>query len=70
MRGEEVLGTTLLDRINSELDGVAEAKPIIDTQQEAVSHVTFLPSKDSAAKSICCTDRTIGGCCIDCICRW
>ena len=46
MRGEEMLGTTLLDRINSELDGVAEAKPIIDTQQDAASHVTFLPSKE------------------------
>ena len=46
MRGEEMLGTTLLDRINAELDGVAEAKPIIDTQQDDASHVTFLPSKE------------------------
>ena len=46
MRGEKMLGTTLLDRINAELDGVAEAKPIIDAQQEVASHVTFLPSKD------------------------
>jgi sigma-E factor negative regulatory protein RseA len=46
MRGEEVLGTTLLDRINAELDGVAEAKPIIDSQQDDASHVTFLPSKE------------------------
>ncbi len=46
MRGEEMLGTTLLDRINAELDGVAEAKPIIDSQQDDASHVTFLPSKE------------------------
>ena len=46
MRGEEMLGTTLLDRINGELDGVAEAKPIIDTQRDDASHVTFLPSKE------------------------
>mgnify|MGYP000382991311 CR=1 FL=1 len=46
MRGEELLGTKLLDLINAELDGVAEAKPIIDAQQEGALHVTFLPSKD------------------------
>ncbi len=46
MRGEEMLGTTLSDRINAELDGVAEAKPIIDSQQDDASHVTFLPSKE------------------------
>jgi sigma-E factor negative regulatory protein RseA len=46
MRGEEMLDTTLLDRINAELDGVAEAKPIIDWQQDDASHVTFLPSKE------------------------
>lgn len=46
MRGEEMLGTTLLDRINAELDGVAEAKPILDMQQDDASHVTFLPSRE------------------------
>ena len=41
MRGDEMLGTTLLDRINAELDGVAEAKPIIDAQQGSLHMLLF-----------------------------
>ena len=40
MRGEEMLDTTLLDRINAELDGVAEANPTIDVQQMSLIHIT------------------------------
>jgi sigma-E factor negative regulatory protein RseA len=48
MRGETVLGTSLLDRINAELDGVTEAKPIADdSAREPAPHVTFLPTKEA-----------------------
>jgi sigma-E factor negative regulatory protein RseA len=47
MRGESVLGTSLLDRVNAELDGVTEAKPIADDYNHQVApHVTFLPTKE------------------------
>ena len=47
MRGEAVLGTSILDRINAELDGVTEANPIADGHDDDVApHVTFLPTKD------------------------
>ena len=46
-RGEAVLGTSILDRVNAELDGVTEANPIADGHDEDVApHVTFLPTKD------------------------
>ena len=46
MRGEVVLGKTLLDRINAELDGVTEAKPIVDYGDEVTQpHVTVLPAR-------------------------
>jgi sigma-E factor negative regulatory protein RseA len=48
MRGESLLGFSLLDRINADLDGVAEAKPIVDAcNHQAGSHVTFLPAKEA-----------------------
>ena len=48
MRGESLLGSSLLDRINAELDGVAEAKPIVDASHHQVDpHVTFLPAKEA-----------------------
>jgi sigma-E factor negative regulatory protein RseA len=47
LRGEAVLGTSILDRVNAELDGVTEANPIADGHgDEVVPHVTFLPTKD------------------------
>ena len=47
MRGEAVLGTNILDRVNAELDGVTEANPIADGHDDDVApHVTFLPTKD------------------------
>ena len=47
MRGEAVLGTSILDRVNAELDGVTEANPIADGHDDDVApHVTFLPTKD------------------------
>ena len=47
MRGEAVLGTSILDRVNAELDGVTEANPIADGHGDDVApHVTFLPTKD------------------------
>ena len=47
MRGEAVLGTSILDRVNAELDGVTEANPIADGHDDGVApHVTFLPTKD------------------------
>ena len=47
MRGEAVLGTSILDRVNAELDGVTEANPIADGRDDDVApHVTFLPTKD------------------------
>ena len=47
MRGEAVLGTSILDRVNAELDGVTEANPIADGHGDDVTpHVTFLPTKD------------------------
>jgi len=46
MRGEAVLGTNILDRVNAELDGVTEAIPIADGHSDDVTpHVTFLPTK-------------------------
>ena len=46
MRGETVLGTNILDRVNAELDGVTEAIPIADGHSDDVTpHVTFLPTK-------------------------
>ena len=46
-RGEAVLGTSILDRVNAELDGVTEANPIADGHDDDVApHVTFLPTKD------------------------
>ena len=48
MRGESLLGSSLLDRINAELDGVAAAKPIVDApHHQADPHVTFLPAKEA-----------------------
>ena len=47
MRGEAVLGTSILDKVNAELDGVTEANPIADGHDDDVApHVTFLPTKD------------------------
>ena len=47
MRGEAMLGTSILDRVNAELDGVTEANPIADGHDDDVApHVTFLPTKD------------------------
>ncbi|MBU26319.1 MAG: hypothetical protein CMD99_09875 [Gammaproteobacteria bacterium] len=47
MRGEVVLGSTLLDRVNAELDGVTEAKPIVDHCGEMTQpHAIVLPAKD------------------------
>ena len=48
MRGEVVLGNSLLDRINAELDGVTEAKPIVDYGDEVTQpHVTVLPAREA-----------------------
>ena len=47
MRGEAVLSSSILDRVNAELDGVTEANPIADGHDDDVApHVTFLPTKD------------------------
>jgi sigma-E factor negative regulatory protein RseA len=47
MRGEAMLGASILDRVNAELDGVTEANPIADGHDDDVApHVTFLPTKD------------------------
>ena len=47
MRGERILGKTLLDRINVQLDGVMEAKPIADYRGETIQpHVTVLPARE------------------------
>ena len=47
MRGEAMLGASILDRVNAELDGVTEANPIADGHSDDIApHVTFLPSKD------------------------
>ena len=47
MRGEAMLGASILDRVNAELDGVTEANPIADGHGDDIApHVTFLPSKD------------------------
>lgn len=48
MRGETLVGFSLLDRINAELDGVSEAKPIVDaSNHQSDPHVTFLPAKEA-----------------------
>ena len=48
MRGEVVLGNSLLDRINAELDGVTEAKPIVDCGDEVTQpHVPVLPARQA-----------------------
>ena len=48
MRGEAILGKTLLDRINAELDGVTEANPIADYRGETIQpHVTVLPAREA-----------------------
>ena len=48
MRGEVVLGNSLLDRINAELDGVTEAKPIVDCGDEVTQpHDTVLPAREA-----------------------
>ena len=53
MRGECVLGKTLLDRVNAELDGVTEAKPIVDNRNETTQpHVTVLPSREALASQL------------------
>jgi sigma-E factor negative regulatory protein RseA len=47
MRGDSLPNSSLLDRINAELDGVAEAKPIVNASyHQADPHVTFLPAKE------------------------
>ena len=47
MRGEAILGKNLLDRINAELDGIAEAKAIADYRSETTQpHVTVLPARE------------------------
>ena len=56
MRGEAVLDTSILDRVNAELDGVTEANPIADGHGDDVApHVTFLPRR-SSTKSVCGID--------------
>ena len=48
MRGKAVLNNSLLDRINAELDGVAEAKPIVDCRDEVTQpHLTMLPAREA-----------------------
>ncbi len=50
MRGELVLGKTLLDRINAELDGVTEAKPIVDNRNATTKpHVILRPSGEASS---------------------
>ena len=47
MRGEAMLGASILDRVNAELDGVTEANPIADGHGDDIAPlVTFLPTKD------------------------
>ena len=47
MRGEVVVGNTLLDRINAELDGVTEAKPIVDNRDDTTQpHVKAISAKE------------------------
>lgn len=47
VKGEPVVGTELLERINAELDGHSESSIISDSFDQADrTHVTFLPAKD------------------------
>lgn len=48
LRGEPLLGGSLLDRINAEIDGCADVQPILASPRaEAETHVTFLPVREA-----------------------
>ena len=56
MRGEAMLGESILDRVNAELDGVTEANPIADGHGDDIApHVTFLQLK-IPTQSLCGID--------------
>jgi len=48
LRGEPLVGASLLDRINAEIDGCADAQPILASPKaEVETHVTFLPAREA-----------------------
>lgn len=48
LRGEPLLGASLLDRINAEIDGCADVQPILESAKAAPeTHVTFLPAREA-----------------------